>query len=234
MGTVWDISRDDRARIATCRLLTATDMFKNNHSRPIDARRRTYITSHTIHNCNFVFTFSESIWKLLHDLLKWTNIDYRTSYRRHERTFLGSSVTGQSIRTSLAWCRPTAQAIVDLLIHYNWTYIALINSEGVYSETGAKIVHRMATERGICVAMRRMIYRARRSTDFDEVARQLVANDKARAVVMFVEVKTQSQLATEIITRIAIITYATVLIYFQTRCSSPSCPPFNRVSANIL
>ena len=34
--------------------------------------------------------------------------------------------------------------------------------------------------------------------------------------------------------RIAIITSATVLIYFQTRCSSTSFPPFNRVSASII
>ena len=30
--TVWDISRDDRARIATCSLGTATDRFKENYS----------------------------------------------------------------------------------------------------------------------------------------------------------------------------------------------------------
>ena len=29
---VWDISRDDRARIATCSLLTSTDRFKENYS----------------------------------------------------------------------------------------------------------------------------------------------------------------------------------------------------------
>ena len=30
--TVWDISRDDRARIATCSLLTPTDRLKENYS----------------------------------------------------------------------------------------------------------------------------------------------------------------------------------------------------------
>ena len=30
--TVWDTSRDDRARIATCSLLTSTDRFKENYS----------------------------------------------------------------------------------------------------------------------------------------------------------------------------------------------------------
>ena len=30
--TVWDISRDDRASIATCSLLTVTDRLKNNYS----------------------------------------------------------------------------------------------------------------------------------------------------------------------------------------------------------
>ena len=33
-----------------------------------------------------------------------------------------------------------ARAIVDLLVHYNWTYISLVNSEGVYGETGAKVI----------------------------------------------------------------------------------------------
>ena len=30
--TVWDIAPDDRARIATCSLRTATDIFKENYS----------------------------------------------------------------------------------------------------------------------------------------------------------------------------------------------------------
>ncbi|KAK2193633.1 hypothetical protein NP493_11g14008 [Ridgeia piscesae] len=81
-----------------------------------------------------------------------------------------------------------AQAIVDLLLHYNWTYVSLINSEGGYGETGAKFVYRLAAERGICVALSHTIYRARGTAEFDDVARLLAANDKARAVVMFVQV----------------------------------------------
>ena len=81
-----------------------------------------------------------------------------------------------------------AQAIVDLLVHYNWTYLSLINSEGGYGETGAKFVYRLATERGLCVAVSHTIYRARGIVEFDDVARLLAANEKARAVVMFVQV----------------------------------------------
>ena len=32
LQTVWDISRDDRARIAACSLRTVTDIFKENYS----------------------------------------------------------------------------------------------------------------------------------------------------------------------------------------------------------
>ena len=81
-----------------------------------------------------------------------------------------------------------ARVIVDLLVHYNWTYISLINSEGDYGENGAKAVYRLAIERGLCVAMTHSIYRARGVTEFDDVARLLAANGKARAVVMFVQV----------------------------------------------
>ena len=51
-----------------------------------------------------------------------------------------------------------------------------------------KVVYRLATERGLCVAVSHTIYRARGVAEFDDVARQLAANDKARAIVMFVQV----------------------------------------------
>ena len=114
-----------------------------------------------------------------------------------------------------------ARVIVDLLVHYNWTYISLVNSEGDYGENGAKAVYRLARERGLCVAMTHSIYRARGVAEFDDVARLLTANDKARAVVMFVQVNVYRKGECNIV--LLNVMYCDIYIYVPLNDDITSC-----------
>ena len=58
--TVWDISRDDRARIATCSLLTSTDRFKENYS--IDLGNIEIQHSKTVAYCRSTFWNSQNLF----------------------------------------------------------------------------------------------------------------------------------------------------------------------------
>ena len=45
-----------------------------------------------------------------------------------------------------------AQALVDVIRHYGWTYVYTINSFGNYGRKGAKLFQKTAREAGICIA----------------------------------------------------------------------------------
>ncbi len=80
-----------------------------------------------------------------------------------------------------------AQAIIDILLHFNWTYISAINSPGSYGETGIKTVKALADQNGICIAYAREVNRARGDADYDDIVRNLIFNREAKAVVLFVQ-----------------------------------------------
>ena len=44
-----------------------------------------------------------------------------------------------------------AQAMMEIVEHYNWTYISLLYSEGSYGENGMKLIEKEAKIRGICI-----------------------------------------------------------------------------------
>lgn len=45
-----------------------------------------------------------------------------------------------------------AQALVDVIRHYGWTYVFTINSSGNYGKKGMRLFHSMARKAGICIA----------------------------------------------------------------------------------
>lgn len=45
-----------------------------------------------------------------------------------------------------------AQALVDVIRHYGWTYVYTINSYGNYGKKGMNLFHKIARESGICIA----------------------------------------------------------------------------------
>ncbi len=81
-----------------------------------------------------------------------------------------------------------AEAIVDLLVHYNWTYVSLLYSEGSYGENGAKQILLQAKEKGVCLAVEKKIATDTSAEDYVELVRMLYEHRNARAVILFMGV----------------------------------------------
>ncbi len=91
-----------------------------------------------------------------------------------------------------------AKAIIDILLHFNWTYISVLNSEGSYGEMGGKSVRSLALENGICIAYAKEINRARGEVEYEEIVDNLIRYKDARVIVMF----TQDGDITKIVSRV--------------------------------
>ena len=78
-----------------------------------------------------------------------------------------------------------AEALVKILIHFNWTYISTLHSTGSYGINGIREVHQLAKQHGICIAYSRGIGVNETDADHDETIVQLRKNYKARIVVVF-------------------------------------------------
>ncbi|XP_077996356.1 metabotropic glutamate receptor 3-like [Glandiceps talaboti] len=77
-----------------------------------------------------------------------------------------------------------AQAIVDLLLHFNWTYVFTINSAESYGRNGInKFI--VAASGSICVADRLEVSELLTDEGFDKVVEKMVNNSNARVVVLF-------------------------------------------------
>ncbi len=57
-----------------------------------------------------------------------------------------------------------AEAILSFYTEHNWTYSALIYSEGGYGENGAKQIQNEAKKRGICLAFVFKVYVNKKSS----------------------------------------------------------------------
>ena len=67
-----------------------------------------------------------------------------------------------------------AQAIVDLLLHFNWTLVSIIYSSNSYGIHGRDEIISLTTENAICVDVDQGIGRDWTETEFEELATQLV------------------------------------------------------------
>ena len=81
--------------------------------------------------------------------------------------------------------RHQAEVMLDFLQAYNWTYFALIFSEGSYGENGAKIVAKYAKERQLCIAFSEMIYNDYTDSHIKWISKKLMDDGQIRAVVVF-------------------------------------------------
>ena len=78
-----------------------------------------------------------------------------------------------------------AKAMVDLLAYFNWTYVSLLNSEGVYGTNGIRQVAKYARLKGICVAYSAEILFQTRASEYDFIMRNLLRHSKSRVIVGF-------------------------------------------------
>ncbi|XP_076131032.1 glutamate receptor, metabotropic 5a [Alosa pseudoharengus] len=81
-----------------------------------------------------------------------------------------------------------AQAMVDIVKRYNWTYVSAIHTEGNYGESGMEAFKDMAAKEGICIAHSDKIYSNAGEPSFDRLLEKLRSHlPKARVVACFCE-----------------------------------------------
>ncbi len=80
-----------------------------------------------------------------------------------------------------------AQAILSFYEAHNWTYTALIYSEGGYGENGAKQIKNEARKRGICIAFSFMFPSRASSSDYEYVMKLLKQNRNAKVITLFID-----------------------------------------------
>ena len=78
------------------------------------------------------------------------------------------------------------QAILQLLIHFNWTYVSTVYSNGGYGEEAVKDLHELARKHGICIGASIAISHHSTEADYLRIVRFLHTNG-ARIVVLFID-----------------------------------------------
>ncbi|XP_070576674.1 metabotropic glutamate receptor 3-like [Ptychodera flava] len=79
--------------------------------------------------------------------------------------------------------RMQVQAIIDLLLHFGWTYISTVNSGESYAQNGIKYLLNEVAKHGICIAVSLEI--SRFNENLDHTVRTLQKHANAKAVVVF-------------------------------------------------
>ncbi len=82
--------------------------------------------------------------------------------------------------------RMQAEAIVNFVQYFQWTYVSLLYSEGSYGEFGARQIEKGTNSRGICIAYSKMIVVGSDSEDYIRIITQLLHVKEARVVILFV------------------------------------------------
>ena len=77
-----------------------------------------------------------------------------------------------------------ARAMIDLLLHFKWTYISTIFSENTYGEPGIDEVHALAKTYGICIDFNEGIDSSFTDSQFLELAMKVLKSE-ARVIVLF-------------------------------------------------
>lgn len=83
--------------------------------------------------------------------------------------------------------RHQAEAILDFVSHFNWTYISLVYTLDNYGANGAKNIEAGVKRRGMCFGVTASISMDASKMEIDSVFKQLVQNSKARVVILFLQ-----------------------------------------------
>ncbi|XP_072047030.1 metabotropic glutamate receptor 5-like [Amphiura filiformis] len=76
-------------------------------------------------------------------------------------------------------------AVIDILLHYNWKYIALFNSIDSYGVHGARQIRAMAENLGICIAFNQPVSNSPSESEIKDIADKLRENEKVIVIVIF-------------------------------------------------
>lgn len=89
-----------------------------------------------------------------------------------------------------------ARAMVDIVQHFNWTYVSTVASEGDYGESGIDAFTKEARARNICMAATEKIPHSSTPQTFDAVIASLRKKPNARVIILFLRVEDAKQLLT--------------------------------------
>ena len=97
-----------------------------------------------------------------------------------------------------------ARAMVDILLHFNWTYVSVIFSQDTYGQPGIEEFQKEAAQRGICIDLERGIPPVFSDEEYDQLVQELVdsraAGDSTGAAVVIVFANQET--VREVLTRI--------------------------------
>ena len=87
--------------------------------------------------------------------------------------------------------------MIDLMLHFNWTYISTIHTRNAYGQPGIDEVHALAAEHGICIDLTEGI-----DDDFTDFEYQILTdkliNSQANVVVVFTAPKNAEELLSRV------------------------------------
>ncbi len=79
-----------------------------------------------------------------------------------------------------------AKAMVDVMVHFNWTYISILAIEGSYGRDGKNKLMQFTKEKGICVASSLLIPYEFTDDQYDDAVKTLHADTRSRVLALFV------------------------------------------------
>ncbi|CAL1534652.1 unnamed protein product [Lymnaea stagnalis] len=83
-----------------------------------------------------------------------------------------------------------AQALLDIVVYFNWTYISTIHSDGIYGVRGMEKFKDIAKDHGVCIAQSENVASSADDASYDRVLDSLRKSSNASVVVCFCEGKT--------------------------------------------
>ncbi|XP_077866543.1 metabotropic glutamate receptor 1 [Saccoglossus kowalevskii] len=83
-----------------------------------------------------------------------------------------------------------AQAMVDIVLRYNWTYVSAVHTEGNYGASGIEAFKTLAEQSGICIATSDKVFSNAEDKEFEHVILSLMKTESATVVACFCEGET--------------------------------------------
>ena len=78
-----------------------------------------------------------------------------------------------------------AVAIVDMLRHFNWTFISTVFTRDSYGQSGIDDLHDLAQEYGICVDISEGIEVDFEDSDYELLAKKISSNSEANVIIVY-------------------------------------------------
>lgn len=83
-----------------------------------------------------------------------------------------------------------AQALLDIVLQFNWTYISTVHTDGNYGQRGIESFIKLADDAGVCIAKSAKIARGATDEEHTEIIKTLMKKQRARVVICFCDGET--------------------------------------------